>query len=1391
MLNLVLFFVLVGLHSLSADNSFHHNVDFTTDDNGERFKLHSSGVLSDVIDLDAVDGLKRLVCVDDRILLVTTQNDVGRDWRVGQLILGSTAWRCNASQGSGGDGIYAKISSIYFPTENRISIHIVQAGPYDMIEEANIHFRYSPGRPDLPLETKLRHRRYLSNILTKILGNLNWHANFSTRIPFNEHNNQTKAADKYFAVHKTFGSRQVDVSFSPSQEDLLMLKDDFTLRCIDCHGGTDMSYVFELLIKKVNNKPKLLKYISQLEGVSQLRADIEVEFSQEMGVNYTTPLWETGPIQLIRIPVAVVRRLPPVELSLAYNTQALASVFGYSRDSARGRTGFRASGRYTISQQFEASSSLHGDITSHAWTSDGQDMVEMNVPDTLNVTVDIFQKIFFNASVSWKVKDITINLYPPMEIIVKPSMKMESVINGLEVCTEATLAVDGLFSVEKSVLSVEAFGLNIWDVMLNPQISKRETLTESSLSITCLAHCDGPAELGPPLTQDQVCGAMSDRVSRTSSQFNGFEVLEGTDIVFAAEESELCELTPLSCSLCNSTDSTTICASRYVTARLARAITKLSQMVKIEWSNATLIVLAAWDEPSPAFPDGHHGNSSLHYEGRAAVVTVTGMPAANTTIDRLGSLCVCSGFDYVSINRDLAVAHVAMKRDGVTNTNTEKAMFEDLIADDVNDSRFQNCVREAPTLNVGDTVPSGEGVDEVCGPPQGVLSRVNYEDMERLYHYDRSDVVFRPEGNSTNVCGFSTRRCRTPCLPSRNQTEPWSYCSNRLMTPRMALKLKQLAKLAQTEAIGVNVERAFTEQPDVPLHYREGRGMQLTSSPISSLDRLAVLAACSGFDFMNFSSPQFIEVFVKSQEDFIGIRVEFSHEDIARLAVAPPPHQQIEYLYPESLENEAIIPNLFTGFDKETHLSEFYTIEDMSCPNRPYLRVDSSLLMCLDLISEEYDDKVEIIKGSGYRTQSVNMINFDIRHVEEMYRFQTGQAVELRPPGYRHDSELVHLAKMLFRSCTPFLRQQMRGLGVGCHKDRLYVDIRPLQVGNEMNYITLWNARNTTYFRQVLELQEELLDGGPVIHPFDKGICDMHPLGGAKQYLTFQFHQKGLCSTTEQPVFCSETLPFRKEEVRKLQERMTSAAGFGRLPRADINPDIQKCLVNLCGGCPATGHMWDEKVKACSVVVDKFINRATRAFPDLTDRATFFDTENAESSVHSLACHDGNICVENIQLYSLLMPLMTSRYRPEPSGSIEMLMFSSEKNPMPLMELVEQEMAYRAAGRVQIFIDHQEDVKSLKGILKVLMVYNKNVTEVEFHVYDDLDVDLIRADVQRNLDVWAGHTCSDHSRFAISPFTFHQLSRSRRKRSLARSQHRNEARQKIFDWEMEWMMKLL
>ena len=89
------------------------------------------------------------------------------------------------------------------------------------------------------------------------------------------------------------------------------------------------------------------------------------------------------------------------------------------------------------------------------------------------------------------------------------------------------------------------------------------------------------------------------------------------------------------------------------------------------------------------------------------------------------------------------------------------------------------------------------------------------------------------------------------------------------------------------------------------------------------------------------------------------------------------------------------------------------------------------------------------------------------------------------------------------------------------------------------------------------------------------------------------------------------------------------------------------------------------------------------------------------------------------------------------------------------------------------------------------MAYNKNVTEVQFHVADDLDEDLVGAAIQRKIDLWAKNTCPGWARFAIAPYSVRTIPPARKRRSLERSKHRNEARSKIHDWEMEWLMKLL
>ena len=106
-----------------------------------------------------------------------------------------------------------------------------------------------------------------------------------------------------------------------------------------------------------------------------------------------------------------------------------------------------------------------------------------------------------------------------------------------------------------------------------------------------------------------------------------------------------------------------------------------------------LIVHEAWDEPTSLNPNGEHGNTSLHYEGRAAVVSVS----TNVTIaaendpelsPRLQSLAVCAGFPYVSSEDERHLVHVAVKEEEPTHIKRKT----NVLADSKDRQAFENAL---------------------------------------------------------------------------------------------------------------------------------------------------------------------------------------------------------------------------------------------------------------------------------------------------------------------------------------------------------------------------------------------------------------------------------------------------------------------------------------------------------------------------------------------------------------------------------------------------------------------------------------------------------------------------------------------------------------------------
>ena len=57
----------------------------------------------------------------------------------------------------------------------------------------------------------------------------------------------------------------------------------------------------------------------------------------------------------------------------------------------------------------------------------------------------------------------------------------------------------------------------------------------------------------------------------------------------------------------------------------------------------------------------------------------------------------------------------------------------------------------------------------------------------------------------------------------------------------------------------------------------------------------------------------------------------------------------------------------------------------------------------------------------------------------------------------------------------------MRAVGLGCHTDRIYLDLRPLIPGFERVYVMVWNTDEqsdaTDYCDDVIKLQTDMIQG--------------------------------------------------------------------------------------------------------------------------------------------------------------------------------------------------------------------------------------------------------------------------------------------------------------------------
>ncbi|XP_045182304.2 uncharacterized protein LOC123541024 [Mercenaria mercenaria] len=1304
--------------------TFNHEIH-VTDNNIGRFKLNSHGRFSDIIHLDDEMGIKRLLCRHDKILIAFKENVAIPTWRPGQIVLGGSEWACALSKEAGGhhEGIYARIRDVFRPKPDRLDLVIGHVGPFDLLEEASIHFHFDPTLPNKSISSKTRrnarkkkpngkgktvfHERKLertkrgtSNMLTDILNRIDWHKNVSMFVPFNYDARNHKESFQ-FSLKRMNGSKEMHVSTGAMGiKDLLKVPDYFSLDCLSCFSVASLKYTFDLKIEKVDNKPVLKQYISQVETKTQMHTDFALRFREEMTINGSRLFWKTQPKELLRIPLAVVPGLPPVELLLSYDMDIFADIHAAVSGPSVLRNRYTTKGSYVMSQTMTSQTPIWGDVSVSNWTVVPSESHSM-LPSFADVKTSFKHRMGFNASLIWSGKDVSISLSPQTDITLEPDVSNIVHSDYFGKCHSSDVVVVGNFSIQDAYFHVQAFGKEIWNKYLASGYEKHMSMTSGALVHECKARCVGPSMTGYPADMEDVLGTSSLNLDRNHSLFSKhFRGLRGNFMIFSMANNNVSSDGVESCDDYTGNVST-LCSARLVTLTMATKLARLQRLAQTEWQDRHLVVVEGLDE-SPHF---RHNMTSPYRDGRAMTLALTNVNSSTTHTSftlsnnlnkfrRLGQLAVCSGFDYVAIKNQTGQLVIEV---GVKNETSETVIS---VLSNLIDQRriFDRAIQSAGSRNidcqarvlykVGDSYPFGRTIESWCGPPTGRLHFLNPDVNQSLYEYPFNDISFKPEGQQTDWCGSALRTCNS-CNHSSSDGHAltWDSCITRIMSPRLALRLRKLANIARRNSIDLQVEKALVvETNDTGNHisnplFLEGRAARitLTSSNIPSKMNLLMNAAlCAGFDYVSYTSSDFVDVFVRRQDGYLESKTYFPNGR-GLLSVQAPHNLTLEYGYPLELANEARQPSLFDGHDDKISVSKYYTISDFKDKSRRDFRLDAALVECLEEVSEEAGRKVEIVPGSGYIPRSKNMKNLDTKHPEEKVRHRSGQAARINFGSSTNSNDLVKLGKSLIRKCQPLLQQQQRCIGIGCHVDSLYIDVRPVMAGNETTLIHVWNSGGGAVYTELQKASDTVNKGGPLIAPIHRSsACSIASMVSAdKPYLSFQFGHPPQCTKTGSGVseFCKTTRPYLLEQASKLQDRLTSAAGSDRLPKRDIIDEINACVVDACGGCPGTGPMWDQKVRVCSKMIEKYLSRASSPFREMTNKTSFFNPDNPQSTVHSLACHDGNICVENTQLYSLLMPLITATYRVNSENSVEERLFNNEDNPSPLLELVGQELA--------------------------------------------------------------------------------------------------------------------
>ncbi|XP_071808816.1 uncharacterized protein [Asterias amurensis] len=658
--------------------------------------------------------------------------------------------------------------------------------------------------------------------------------------------------------------------------------------------------------------------------------------------------------------------------------------------------------------------------------------------------------------------------------------------------------------------------------------------------------------------------------------------------------------------------------------------------------------------------------------------------------------------------------------------------------------------------------PDAVNPEATVGKIDHPITRGDVTDFARLTQYPGRLIAFKNEERTSDWCGEPGRHC-VDCTEHMKGFNLNSRCADRTMAVRLMMTLKTLAKLVSEEWPGVKllVIEAWDEphdgstypegdQPDDSLHY-EGRAAKLALSDEDStkLDRLAGLATCAASDYVEHKGDH-IFVAVKKQAGSSATLVTFPHREL--LVVVPPETDAAEYQLPDGFEGtERARPLFDKDHMMDAKLSDASIVSQFVSENGRYFRLNPNLVMCFqDIVNNENkwnpDVKVNVLNAFMTNKEHDNINFLDPRFSSPIL----GQSMELTYDPMNSDESTHHPERLMRQAllhCGPRFIKSGFNIGVGLYEDSVFIDMRKtFHAWVERSSLLGPGETKEDFKKEQARWLLRAVEGRDVdpLNPTDACLRSVKP---KKQSPDFSH----VATTTRAPAISNECVPqdntaFCRETAKHRQEQVDRI--WVEVKRKHLYHDEDELLQALqgCIGACATckkGSFYEDKVKHCN----NFLHWVPFGFLEQQDQTNFYVRTNNKMKIP--ACR--NHCIDKTPLFSLMVPTIEALYRPDPKRSVKERLYSEVNNPSPVNELMQKLYAIHASGVVTVWVHDVAELDILKEPLKVVMLYNKNVTQVKVYA-TPLNQQSVAGKMTELSAEWTSGGCLDHSRTFLPPY---------------------------------------